>query len=139
MKVSVEVKGGGNTGEITRIGQFITAPYAYDEVGVVDLDADNVAENLFKPRVGKRLVVTGCVVSAKRNIATDVDIEIYEATTDTETTVVESILKLDMPKSTSLPLFPLNLLITEGAFVNAKADDSNVLISLFGYFVPASA
>lgn len=138
MPVPVSLEVAGSRAKITPIGQVVTAPFDYDNIGFVNLDADNVAENLFKPRAGSRLVLTGCILSADRNIGVNgVLINVYEATTDTETTIVKDILQLDMPKSTFLPLFPLNLLVSEGVYVNAKAADSNVSISMFAYYVPA--
>ncbi len=139
MPSPVSIEEGGHRTKVTTIGELVVGAYDHDDKGVVNLDQDNVAENLFLPKVGSRLVLTGCIVSAARNIATDVLVDIYEATSITDTVIASSILELDMPKSTLVPLFPLNLLISEGAFVNAKADDSNVRITLFGHYVPASA
>jgi hypothetical protein len=31
----------------------------------------------------------------------------------------------------------LNLLVSKGAFVNAKADDATTLVTVMGYYIPA--
>ena len=42
-----------------------------------------------------------------------------------------------MPKDTSKALTSLNFITTEeGKFINAKSDDSNILLTISGFFVP---
>ena len=47
------------------------------------------------------------------------------------------ILQFGMARLSVLPLVPLNLVIAEGAYLNAKTDDNTINMTIFGYYVPA--
>ena len=137
MAIPVRLEDQGRQATITRIGQTVVAPYAYDDVKVQTLNVDDTAENFWTPCPGYQVVVSGMIVSGDRNLtASGALVEIFEAATITSGTSTKDILNLDVAKNSSLNLLGLNLLISEGVYVNAKADDSNVLISIMGYYVP---
>ena len=44
---------------------------------------------------------------------------------------------MEIPKKTSLTLTGLNIIVTEGRWVNVKTDDDDVFATVAGYFVTA--
>ena len=127
-----------NTASITSQGALVVAPYAYDEAAVVTLDSSGVAKNLFPPVVGRRLVLTGLYLTAKKNITTDVLIDVYQADSLASTTVDTQVFPIEMLKSTTRDFPGLNIRLTEGKFLNAKSDDEDVIVTATGYYVPAT-
>ena len=126
--------------KVTAIGQLATAPFAYDEVKVQTLDADNVAENFFTPRVGFQVVITGVIIGGDRLVSANDGalVEIFAADSPTSDTALGPIITLSVTKNSTIPILGLNFLVAEGVYINAKADDSNVLISIMGYYIPSS-
>ena len=141
MAIPVRIESSGKEVAVSPVGQLITAPFAYNDVKVQTLDADNVPENFWTPCPGFKVVITGMIVSGDRTISANdaALLEIFTADSITSGTALSPILSLEVAKNTIVPLFGLNLLVPEGLYVNAKADDSNVLISIFGYYVPNTA
>jgi len=124
------------TATVTSIGQLVIAPYAYDEVVSGILDVDNTAVNFFGPKTGKQFVLTTILLNANKSVSTDCIVDIYEATTDVTATITKSILSIEMLKNTSRDITGLNLLITEGRYINGKTDDDDVFVTLMGYYIP---
>ncbi len=122
---------------VTSRGQLVTSPLEFSDPVFHSLVADNVSINWFKPLAGKRLVITDVIVQTDRSVTTQALIDIYETSDEESETIVKSIFQFDLKKQESLVLTGLNIIITEGVFINAKADDSNVLITIGGYFVEA--
>ena len=114
MSVNVEIQGADNHGHIasvnvTPLGQLVTAPFSYDEV----------------------------VSAADRTIgASGVLIEVYESSAEDSLVVDKSIMNIDLLKNTSRDVVGLNLLVTEGKYLNVKCDDTDVSVTLMGYYVP---
>ena len=91
---------------VTNRGQLVIAPLDFSTLSFQNLSTDDVAENFFKPLAGKRFVITDVIVETDRNVG------VNGATVDI-----------------------LNIITTEGKFINGKTDDNNVLLSIGGYFV----
>ena len=116
---------------------MLTCFYSFSDVSFQNLSTNDVAENFFKPLAGKRLVITDVIIQADRNVTTQALIDIFEANAIDSTTVDKQLFQFDLPKQESLVLTGLNIITTEGVFINGKTDDNNVLLSIGGYFVDA--
>lgn len=142
MSIDVELKGVDTHGHISKVnvtplGQLVTAPFAYDEVMSDTLTSTGTAYNFFLPKTKARFVLTVALIAADRNIgASGSLVEIYEASTADTTTVDKAIMSVDLIKNTSRDVVGLNLLITQGKYINVKCDDSNIAVTLMGYYVP---
>jgi hypothetical protein len=130
------VSGKNSKASVTDIGQLITAPFAYDEVSNAIMIASGTAYNLFEPKANKQFVITTILFTAKKDVTTDEIIDIYETEDLTSTVVTKSIMEIEMLKNSSRDFIGLNLLVSEGAFINAKADDATTLITMMGYYIP---
>jgi len=139
--IGVTIKGGefGKDVKVSSIGELIVRSFDYSTPVFKSLNADNQAFNFFKPKAGFKFVLTDVIADANRDIGVNgATVDIYEADADDSTTVDTQILQFDMPKNTTKVLTSLNFITTdEGKFINAKSDDSNVLLTLSGFFVPA--
>ena len=122
--------------KLNELGQLSVAPYDYQEVVQLDLDSDNVAFNFFPPIVGKQFIISGILFNAAKSITSDVAVDVYEASAVDATVIDKTIFQTELLRSETLPLIPLNILVTEGKWLNAKADDSIVSVSIFGFYVP---
>ena len=98
----------------------------------------NTAYEMFAPIYGKQFVMTGIIVTAKKNVAQDEIVEVYEADSGDSTTVTKAILTLEMLASSSRDITGLNLLISAGSFLNVKADDNDTAVSIVGYYVDSA-
>jgi len=117
-------------------GALAVSAVAFDDTAVNSMAVANQAFNFYSPRPHFNFVITGILVFANKDVgdASSTVIEIYEATSTTDTVVARALLTFGMGKLTSLPIVPLNLLVNEGFFVNAKADDAIIVMTIMGYF-----
>ncbi len=139
MTVQVQIVGRNNRViEASDNGEMATAPIEYSTGKFNNMDLVDTAYNFHTPTTGKRFVITGFIIAANRNVGVNgATIEFYEASAVDATTVDETILQLDMAKNDILPIIGTNLIITEGAFLNGKTDDDDVLATILGYEVDA--
>ena len=129
----------GQSVKVSSIGELITRSFDYSDPIFHSLIVDNTADTWFKPQAGKQLVMTDIIIQTDRNVATTgVTVDIYEASSENSTTVDKQLLQFDMGRQETIVLAGINFITSpEGRFINAKASDSNVLITISGFFVPA--
>lgn len=133
--IPVRILGGGEA-KITQIGQMITAPFSYDEAVAKTLTVDDTPINFFVPVVGKQFVVTSILLTSDSNVQASAIIDVYEATSLTDSVIAKSILHIDLLKNDHRDFIGLNLLVTAGRYLNIKADDSDVSATIMGYYIP---
>ena len=128
----------GKHAKVSSIGELITRSFDYSTPVFHSLTVDNAADTWFKPQAGERLVLTDVIVQTDRNVATTgVTVDIYEASAEDSGTIDTQILQFDMGRQDVIILTGINFITAaEGKFINAKASDSNVLITISGFFVP---
>ena len=128
-----------NSASITSRGALVVAPYDYDLTQFQELDTNDVAKNWYLPRPAKRCVITGVIATADKQVGANEDatVTIFEAATRTTATADKVLLQFVLTQSTVVSLLPLNILVAEGKFVNAKTDNDDVHMNIFGYFIPA--
>ena len=125
----------GVPANVTKSGQLVVAPLAFNEVANQTLDSAGVAENFFVPISQKQFVVTGIVANADKAVTADVVVDIFEADSLTSATIDKAIFHFEMLKNGDKDLIGLNILVSAGVFVNAKADDANVNMTIMGYYI----
>jgi len=127
------------TGKIAKISDNneLMIAQQFSTASKVTLTVDNTAVNLVKPLAGKKVIVTGLIVNTNRDIGVNgALIEIFEASSETSGTVDKGILSFDLVKNQTTITAPILLETNEGKFINAKADDSEVNVTLLSYFAP---
>jgi len=139
--VDITIKGRefGRDVRVSPNGELIVRAFGYSIPIFKSLNVDNQVFNFFKPKAGFRFVLTDVVADVDRTVGVNgAVVDIYEASSDDSSTIDNQILKFEMQKSTGKVMTSLNFVTTdEGKFINAKSDDSNVLLTISGFFVPA--
>lgn len=129
------IGGSGSAAKVTKSGELVVAPLSYDEIANQTLDSAGVAENFFAPISQKQFVVTGIVANADKAVTTDVVVDVFEADSLTSATIDKAIFHFEMLKNGDKDLTGLRILVNSGVFINAKADDANVNITIMGYYI----
>ena len=127
----------GNFAQVSDNNELMIATQ-FSSAEKVTLTVDNTAVNLVKPRAGQKAIITGLIVNTNRDIGVNgALIEIYEASSETSGTVDKAILSFDLIKNQTTITAPILIETNEGKFLNAKADDSEINVTLLCYFAPA--
>ncbi|NIQ15506.1 MAG: hypothetical protein GTO02_14250 [Candidatus Dadabacteria bacterium] len=133
----VDGHGDGHRVRVSKWGIAATGPIEFSVSYPVTASSINTAYTFVGPKAGKQFVVTDILLYANKNVgANDATVEIYEADTETTTTVSKSVLITEMLKQTSRDFVGLNLVINEGKWLNIKTDDATIFASVLGYYVP---
>ena len=130
-------RGTANTVKVSQYGQLVTAPIAYSEPYTASLNSTGTAFKIADPIVGKRFVVTDILLDAGKNVSASTagTIVLYEADNEADTTEAKIILSVEMLKNTSREITGLNLLVTEGVWLNLKTTDATVEATVLGYYI----
>jgi hypothetical protein len=125
-----------NTALITKRGQLVTSPLEFSKPYSAEANTINTAFNLVPPIAGKQFVITSILLSGNRSIgASDATVSLYEASSDTETTVLIDILPIEIAKNQALTFTGVNVIVAAGSFINLKTDDATVFAVVYGYYV----
>lgn len=138
MPVGIKIIGpDGNTPLITQYGELVVAPISYNIASTVSLIADDTGLVLVPPIMGKRIVVTGIILSGSKSISTTdaADVEVYESTTGIGEDVATSLLLADVGRSQTPPIPPMNVITSEGTWVMAKTSDETVKVTVYCYYI----
>jgi len=127
----------GNQATVTRFGQLVVSAVDYSTPVAKTLDVINTAYNFVEPSMGHSIVITDVIFTANKNVSVnDATVSLYEAESIDTTVSVKDILNLEMIKQSNLVLTSLNMIVSEGRFVNAKTDDDDVFVTIMYYKVP---
>ena len=123
---------------ITTAGQIVTGNLAFDLTKFVKLDVATTVYNFYKPKAGLQFIISGIIATGNKSIAANAEalVEIYEGSSITDATVDKELITFGLTQSTVLPMFPLNILVSEGKFVNARTSDDDVFLTVVGYYIP---
>jgi len=136
MTIKVIIQGNnGKTARVSDTGELVVQP-PFSQATRVILTVDNTPLNFVKARALEKLIITGIIVNTNRDVGVNgALIEIYEASSESSATVDKGILSFDLIKNQTVVTSPLFIETTAGKFINAKASDSEVNITLLGFFV----
>lgn len=139
--LGVNIEDGSGTSskvKVTKQGQLVVGELFFNDVSSQTLDVINTAYNFAVGKSGQNFIVTGVLIYANKNVGVgDATLDIYEAADATSTTIDKTILTLEVPQKVYVPFLDnLNLKITEGKFLNAKTDDDDIFLTIFGYYAP---
>jgi len=132
-------RGAGHKSCVTAAGQIITAPFGYDETVFNTLDATGTAYHYYGPKAGFQFVITGVIAYATKDVndSTSTVISIFEAVSTASISATKTLMSFGLGKNAVLPLLPLNIIVTEGVYLNATTDDDDILLTVMGYYVPS--
>ena len=141
MTISTNIEDGWGTGTkacVSTRGQLVVGPLDFSTAYTATANVINTAFNFVPPIANKRFVITDILLYANKGIGTgDATIVLYEADGVSETTSTKDILNIEMVKQTSRDITGLNLIVSEGKWVNIKTDDNTIFATIMGYYVDA--
>ena len=131
----VDGRGNNTRACVTQIGALIVSPFKYDEVVYNELAAINTAYNFYESLPGQQFVITGMRIKADRQVSStvDADVVIYEATSSSTTDVSKILHQEAMVRGENVTMLPMNILVNEGVFINAKTTDDDIHMTIMGY------
>jgi hypothetical protein len=132
IKVGIS-NGGGIFAKVTNNGELVTGPLEYSEPYYMELGVAAQIYSIVPGKANKRFLITGILLGADRNVATDCTINIYEATS-AEGTADKEILTIDLNKGEHTFL-NINVATQETRWINGTTDDDDVDVTIFGYYV----
>ena len=129
-----------NKASITSRGALVVAPYSYDESEFNLLGTADAGFTFYKPKVDKRFVLTGILAAGNLSIAANAlaTVIVFESAAEDSATSTKDRLQFGITRLQVETISPLNILIGEGKFLNAKTDDDDVFLTIMGYYVPAA-
>jgi hypothetical protein len=122
---------------VTPRGQLVVAPLEFNTAHKNTIVLVATAYNFITPIAGKQFVISGYIASSDKSVsATDgVEIDIFEAAAVDTTTSSKDLITIDLARLDKDNAIGLNLITTPGVWINAAADDTNVNLTLLGYYV----
>lgn len=131
----------GKTAAVGDQGQLVVGANYFDQTVFNVLDTGGTAYNFFPPKVRQKFIVTGAIIKADKQVSATVDAEvvIYEASSADTTTEDKVVIQVAMTEGDLLPLFPLNVEISQGKYLNAKTSDDDIHMTIIGHYVPTQS
>lgn len=130
--------GKGAAAQVTSRGELVVGSLRFSQSYSTQCAVINQAYNLVGPSTNERFVITEILISTNNAVGVNGSVvDIYEASSESSTTIDRTILQLEVNKQTSVPITGINLIVTEGKWINAKVSDNSVYVVVMGYFVSA--
>lgn len=132
-------KSGVANAKVTSSGALVTAAFAYDETKFGELGTDDAGVNFYKPKADQQFVIRGIIAAGNLSIAANAlaTVVVYEAAASDTATADKTLIQFGVTRLQTLSLLPLNILVNEGKFINAKTDDDDIFMTIMGYYIPA--
>ena len=122
---------------VTPRGQLVVGPLAFSKSYFNQIGVEDEVFNFVGPVAGMQFVITGILISADRSVsvANGAIVRIYTADAIDSNVPVESILTTQINRNTSIALPGLNLITDPAVWINADSDDTDIYITILGYYV----
>ena len=132
-------RGTTRTAKVTPQGQLVVSPIAYDLVSTVELAETSTGYNFFPPKTNQQFVITGIRMRADRDVSptADATVALFEGASATATVSSRDIWTENMVRGESVALFPTNILVSEGVWINGTTTDDDIFATVMGYYIEA--
>jgi len=140
MGLDIQIKdgrGSGNLAIVTKRGQLVTAPAGFSTFFTASAAVDDTAVNIVAPKSGKNFIITAIIINANKQVTSEMVVTIFEAPAVTSNTQDKVVFTTEILKQSSLVLTGLNIMVSEGKWLNGTTDDNTALFNVAGYFVAA--
>lgn len=135
MSLTVRIEGGsGLLANVVEGGSLSFAPLP-DEIEFKLLDVDNTPYNFYQPLAGSRFILTGVVATAAAGVQATSTVIVYEAVAPDTATVAKTLFQFVLLKNQQLVIPNFQIKVNPNVWVNAKADDTDIHMSVVGHFV----
>ncbi len=124
---------------VTSRGQLVVAPLSFNEPYYQSLSVPATAYNFIAPISGKRFVIDGVIFSSDKGVSSTngAVIKIFEADAFNSSVSTKDIFTLDIGRLDKGSIPSLNVITSEGIWINATTDDATTNVTILGYYVKA--
>jgi hypothetical protein len=137
--VRIEDGTGGTSRQVklTELGELLTRAFDYSSSGFQKLDVINTAFNFVEARGREMFLLTDVILNGDQFVSVNgANVTIYEAASATTTSILKTIITVNVGRNQTVQLTGLQLDGTAGVFINAQTSSVNVNLTIAGYFVP---
>lgn len=122
---------------VNQAGELLISDGPYDLAVFNELDTINTAYNFYKPKGREQFVITGFLLYGDKQVsgATNATVVIYESSQSDSTTEDRVLVQCEVGQNQSIPFPNIRILCNKGVYINAKTDDDDVHMTIFGHFV----
>lgn len=122
---------------VNAAGELLVSDGPYDLAVFNELATINTAYNFYSPRGREQFVITGFLMYGDKEVssATNATVIIYESDSTDSTTVNKVLLQVEVGQNQSIQLPNIRILCNKGVYINAKTDDDDIHITIFGHYV----
>lgn len=138
MVVPVKLMGqGGQQVQVNGAGEVRVAQGPFDDAVFNEMDVANQAYNFYQPNGRNQFVLTGFLIYGDKQVsgATNATVVIYEADAEDTATVSRVLVQVEVGQNQSIPFPAIKILCNRGVYINAKTDDDDVHMTIFGHYV----
>jgi hypothetical protein len=123
--------------QVNEAGELITSDGPYDLAAFNELAAVNTAYNFYGPRGREQFVITGFLLYGDKqvNASTNATVVIYESDQSDSTTEGRVLVQVEVGQNQSIPFPNIRILCNKGIYLNAKTDDDDIHMTIFGHYV----
>lgn len=122
---------------VNEAGEILVSDGPYDLSTFNELDTINTAYNFFGPRGIEQFVITGFLMYGDKqvNSSTNATVIIYESDQRDSTTESRVLVQVEVGQNQSIPFPNIRILCNKGVYLNAKTDDDDIHMTIFGHYV----
>ena len=139
--VRIEDGSGGTSRQVklTNLGELLTRAFDYSTSGFQQLDTANTAFNFVESKGKQFFLLTDVILNGDQFVSVNgANVTIYEADSATTTSILKTIITVNVGRNQTVQLTGLQLDGNAGVFINAQTSSTNVNLTIAGYFVPVS-
>jgi hypothetical protein len=118
-------------------GELLISDGPYDLAKFNELATINTAYNFYGPKGREQFVITGFLIYGDKEIngASNATVIIYESSESDSTTVDRILVQVEVGQNQSIPFPNIRILCNKGVYINAKTDDDDIHMTIFGHYV----
>jgi len=123
--------------QVNSAGELIVSDGPYDLSEFNELGTINTAYNFFGPKGREQFVITGFLVYGDKQVSssTNATIVFYESSQPDSIVVDRTLVQFEVGQNQSIPFPKIRILCNVGKYINAKTDDDDIHVTIFGHYV----
>jgi hypothetical protein len=123
--------------KINEAGELLVSDGPYDLAKFNELDTINTAYNFYGPKGREQFVITGFLIYGDKQVSssTNATVTIYESAQADSIAEDRVLVQVEVGQNQSIPFPNIRILCNKGVYLNAKTDDDDIHMTIFGHFV----
>lgn len=123
--------------QVNEAGELLISDGPYDLAEFNELGTINTAYNFYGPKGREQFVITGFLIYGDKqvNSSTNATVVIYESDQPDSTTEDRVLVQVEVGQNQSIPFPNIRILCNKGIYLNAKTDDDDIHMTIFGHYV----